>query len=69
MRSGLLQLRLLVGGGGAREKSAGDFANMVSIIGGPSTFGPYSSSSSVLLHLDMEELHDTDLETEDGVEV
>ena len=57
------------GGGGARGKSAGDFANMVSTIGGPSAFGPYSSSSSVLLHFDMDELQDTDLETEDEVKV
>ena len=53
-RSGLLQERFVpVGGGGGGGQSP---------LGGPSVLGPYSSSStSVLLHLDIEELQETDL--------
>ena len=63
-RSGLLQERLvpLGGGGGGGQSPPVCFTYIESIRGGPSLFGPYSSSStSVLLHFDMEELHDTDL--------
>ena len=60
-RSGLLQLRELLGplgGGGGGGHSVEFLRNILSMIGG--SVGPYSSSS-LLLHLDMEELQETDL--------
>ena len=70
-RSGLLQERVPVGGGGGGGHSEPPappppapppgLTNMESMSGGASVLGPYSSSSSVLLHLDMEELQETDL--------
>ena len=70
-RSGLLQESVPVGGGGGGGHSEPPappapppppgLTNMESISGGASVLGPYSSSSSVLLHLDMEELQETDL--------
>ena len=61
-RSGLLQDKLVPfgGGGGGGQSLWFCFTNKESISGGPSTFGPYSSSSSVLLHFDIDELQDTD---------
>ena len=68
-RSGLEHERLpLGGGGGGGHSPPGCLENMESIRGAPLSsplpspgWGPYSSSSSVLLHLDIEELQDTDL--------
>ena len=75
-RSGLLQESVPVGGGGGGGHSEPPapppppapapppppgLTNMESMSGGASVLGPYSSSSSVLLHLDMEELQETDL--------
>ena len=65
-RSGLLQERLLPlggggGGGGGNSASEASSGRWVARSVSASSLAPYSSSSSVLLHFDMEELHDTDL--------